>query len=56
MTMGFSVKDTKSLAKLKVGDMVQFELKSNPKTEQYDIEHIDTQRPMSPTRKMGAHP
>jgi Cu(I)/Ag(I) efflux system membrane fusion protein len=54
MTMGFSVKDTRSLAKLKAGDTVQFELKSNPKTEQYDIEHIDKQAPMPSTNKMGA--
>ncbi|MGB4812155.1 MAG: efflux RND transporter periplasmic adaptor subunit [Methylophilaceae bacterium] len=57
MTMDFSVKDTKSLTKLKVGDMVQFELKSNPKTEQYDIEHIDKQvSEMLLTSKLGAHP
>jgi Cu(I)/Ag(I) efflux system membrane fusion protein len=54
MTMGFSVKDTKSLAKLKAGDKVQFELKSNPKTEQYDIEYISKQAPMSSSSKMGA--
>lgn len=56
MTMGFSVNDTQSLTKLKVGDTVQFELKSNPKTEQYDIEHIDKKTPMSPANKMGAKP
>ena len=56
MTMGFSVKDTRLLAKLKAGDTVQFELKSNPSTEQYDIEYIDKQAPMSPAHKMGVHP
>lgn len=54
MTMGFSVKDTHSLAKLKVGDTVQFELKSNPKTEQYDIEHINKQTPSALSNNMGA--
>ncbi len=56
MTMGFTVKDTKSLAKLTVGDMVQFTLKSNPKTEQYDIEHIDKQTPMTPANTLGEKP
>ena len=56
MTMGFSVKDTRLLAKLKAGDTVQFELKSNPSTEQYDIEYIDKQAPMSPAHKMGVQP
>ena len=54
MTMGFNVKDIKSLNKLNVGDSVKFELKSNPKTEQYDIEHINKQTQISPANKMGA--
>ena len=56
MTMGFNVKETRALTKLKVGDTVQFELKSNPKTEQYDIEHINKQTSMSSTSKMGHKP
>ncbi len=56
MTMGFSVKDTKSLMQLKVGDTVKFELKSNPKTEQYDIEHIDKQSSMTSMNNMGHKP
>ena len=56
MTMGFSVKEAKSLATLKAGDTVEFVLKSNPHTEQYDIEHIEKQTPMSPAHKMGVQP
>ena len=56
MTMGFNVKDTKSLTKLNIGDTVKFQLKSNPKTEQYDIENINKQTPMSSTSKMGHLP
>lgn len=48
MTMGFNVKDVKSLAKIKVGDTVEFDLKSNPKTEQYDIEQLNKQHSVMP--------
>jgi Cu/Ag efflux protein CusF len=46
MTMGFSVSNSTQLNHLKPGDQVEFKLKSDPKTEQYNIEQI--------TRKAGA--
>lgn len=43
MTMAFKVKDVMQLDTLKPGDQVSFDLKSDPVTEQYDIEHIHKQ-------------
>lgn len=43
MTMGFSLTDPKILAKLKVGDNVEFDLKHDPKTDQYNIQQINKQ-------------
>ena len=41
MTMGFSVHDGKQLSDLKPGDQVEFKLKSDPTTQQYNIEQIN---------------
>jgi len=46
MIMGFKVEDSKQLAKLKVGDEVEFDLKAQPAEDpdmpaQYKIEHIE---------------
>ncbi len=43
MTMGFNLIEPKQLAKLKVGDDVEFDLKQDPKTEQYNIQQINKQ-------------
>lgn len=40
MTMGFSVSDSAQLNQLKPGDHVEFKLKPDPETGQYDIEQI----------------
>ena len=52
MTMDFQVKDAKQLMKIKAGDTVEFDLKADPKTEQYGIEHINKQT----DEHMGAKP
>jgi len=43
MTMGFKVKDSKQLSGLKPGDQVQFDLKTEPSSDQYMIDRIDKQ-------------
>ena len=56
MTMGFSVKDPKQLATVKAGDSVEFDLKQDPKTEQYNIEQLSKQMTNEMNSKMGAKP
>lgn len=43
MTMGFKVKDAKQLSQLKPGDQVQFDLKTEPNSDEYMIDRIDKQ-------------
>ena len=56
MTMGFSVTDPKQLAQLKAGDSVEFDLKQDPKTEQYYIEQLSKQMTNKMNSKMEAKP
>lgn len=60
MTMGFSVTDPKQLATLKAGDSVEFDLKQDPKTEQYKIEQLSKpmgeKMPNKMNSKMEAKP
>ena len=56
MTMGFQVKDAKQLADIKAGDTVEFDLKADPKTEQYNIEHITKQGDKPNAMKLGEKP
>ena len=57
MTMDFQVKDAKQLMKIKAGDTVEFDLKADPKTEQYTIEHINKKASDMPSAsKMEAKP
>lgn len=54
MTMGFSVTAPKQLAQLKAGDNVEFYLKKDPKTEQYNIEQLSKQMANEISRKMNS--
>ena len=56
MTMGFSVTDPKQLTQLKAGDSVEFDLKQDPKTEQYNIEQLSKQMTNKMNSKMEAKP